>query len=136
MKCLVVDDSAITRRILVNTLRTVGFDPILEATNGKQALQLCDESVDLVITDWNMPGMGGVEMVRNLRTNPSFAKLPILLISARNVGEDVVEAARAGVNGYMVKPFTPDTLRGKIEELFRAKAEAEAEDEQARGTGS
>jgi two-component system chemotaxis response regulator CheY len=123
MKCLVVDDSAITRRILVNSLRTIGFDHILEATDGKQALQMCADDVDIVITDWNMPGMGGVELVRNLRTNPGFASLPILLITARNVREDVVEAAKAGVDGYMVKPFTPETLRAKIEEVFRLKSE-------------
>jgi two-component system chemotaxis response regulator CheY len=126
MKCLVVDDSAISRRILVNSLRTIGFEHIVEAADGKQALLACDDSVDIVITDWNMPGMGGVELVRRLRTNPVFASLPILLITARNVREDVVEAARAGVDGYMVKPFTPDTLRAKLEELFNAKADEEA----------
>lgn len=133
MKCLVVDDSAITRRILVNSLRTAGFDEIVETTDGKQALQLCDDTVDIVITDWNMPGMSGVEMVRNLRTNPAFAKLPILLVSARSVHKDVVEAAKAGVDGYVVKPFTPETLRAKIEEILQARS-GDAGDAGASGT--
>lgn len=121
-KCLVVDDSAITRRILVNSLRAAGFAQVIEATDGRQALQLCDTSIDIVVTDWNMPGMNGVDLVRSLRANPAFASLRILLISARNEREDVVEAARAGVDGYMVKPFTPDTLRAKIEEMLQARS--------------
>lgn len=128
MKCLVVDDSAITRRILVNSLRASGYDPILEATDGKQALQLCDATVDIVLTDWNMPGMGGIEMVRNLRANPAFAKLPILLVTARSVRDDVVEAAKAGVDGYVVKPFTPETLRNKIEDVLRHKSGPDGDD--------
>lgn len=118
MKCLVVDDSAITRRILVNTLRGLGFKTILEASDGKQALNLCDPTIDIVISDWNMPGMTGVEMVRNLRANPQFAALPVLLVTARNIKDDVVEAANAGVNSYIIKPFTPDVLRAKIDELL------------------
>ncbi|MCC6651177.1 MAG: response regulator [Candidatus Eisenbacteria bacterium] len=118
MKCLVVDDSAITRRILVNSLRTIGFTKILEAGDGKQALELCDGTVDVVLTDWNMPGMAGVELVRSLRANPEFASLPVLLITSRNGKEDVVEAANAGIDGYIVKPFTPEILKLKIEEVL------------------
>ncbi len=124
MKCLVVDDSAITRRILVNSLRMIGFKEIVEAGDGKAALNLCDSSVDVVLTDWNMPGMAGVELVRSLRANPEFANLPVLLITSRNGKEDVVEAANAGINGYIVKPFTPEILKVKIEEvLHRETAE-------------
>ena len=118
MKCLVVDDSAITRRILVNSLRTIGFTKILEAGDGKQALELCDGTVDVVLTDWNMPGMPGVELVRSLRANPEFASLPVLLITSRKGKEDVVEAANAGIDGYIVKPFTPEILKLKIEEVL------------------
>lgn len=118
MKCLVVDDSAITRRILVNSLRMIGFKEIVEAGDGKQALNLCDSSVDVVLTDWNMPGMAGVELVRALRANPEFTSLPVLLITSRNGKEDVVEAANAGIDGYIVKPFTPEVLRTKIEEVL------------------
>lgn len=118
MKCLVVDDSAITRRILVNSLRMIGFKEIVEAGDGKQALNLCDASVDVVLTDWNMPGMAGVELVRALRANPEFTSLPVLLITSRNGKEDVVEAANAGIDGYIVKPFTPEILKSKIEEVL------------------
>jgi two-component system, chemotaxis family, chemotaxis protein CheY len=118
MKCLVVDDSAITRRILVNHLRTGGFTTILEAIDGKQALDLCTPDVDIVITDWNMPGMPGVELVRSLRANTELASIPVLLITARSCKDDVVEAANAGVDGYVIKPFTPDVLKQKIEEVL------------------
>lgn len=123
MKCLVVDDSAITRRILVNSLRTIGFTQIVEANDGKSALDLFTPDVDIVLTDWNMPGMAGVELVRSLRANPDFNKIPMLIITSRTGRDDVVEAANAGVDGYVIKPFTADVLRIKIEEvLARAKA--------------
>ncbi|MBI5170984.1 MAG: response regulator [Candidatus Eisenbacteria bacterium] len=126
MKCLVVDDSAITRRILVNSLRMIGFSEIVEACDGKQALELCDATVNVVLTDWNMPGMAGVELVRNLRANPSFAKLPVVLVTSRNFKEDVVEAANAGIDGYIVKPITPEILKAKLDELLHPR-EKEAE---------
>ncbi len=123
MKCLVVDDSAITRRILVNSLRTIGFTQIVEANDGKSALELFTPDIDIVLTDWNMPGMAGVELVRSLRANPDFNNIPMLIITSRTGRDDVVEAANAGVNGYVIKPFTPDVLRTKIEEvLARVKA--------------
>ena len=118
MKCLVVDDSAITRRILVNNLRLIGFDTILEACEGKEALEVCTPDTDVVITDWNMPGMAGVELIRSLRADPRFAAIPVILITARNAKDDVVEAAGAGVNGYIIKPFTPELLKAKIEEVL------------------
>ncbi len=118
MKCLVVDDSGITRRILVNSLRNIGFDTIVEAADGRIALELCDTTFDVVITDWNMPNMQGVELVRSLRAKPEFAKLPILLVTARNLKADVVEAVDAGISGFVVKPFTPEIIKLKIEELL------------------
>jgi two-component system chemotaxis response regulator CheY len=118
MKCLVVDDSAITRRILVNNLRAIGFAHILEATDGKQALEICTPDVDIVLTDWNMPGMAGVDLVRSLRTNPALRDIPVLLITARTAREDVIEAASAGVNGYVIKPFSSEVLKLKIEETL------------------
>lgn len=123
MKCLVVDDSAITRRILVNSLRAIGFTQIVEANDGKHALDLFTPDVDIVLTDWNMPGMAGVELIRSLRANPELNNIPMLIITSRTGRDDVVEAANAGVNGYVIKPFTPDVLRTKIEEvLARVKA--------------
>jgi two-component system chemotaxis response regulator CheY len=118
MKCLVVDDSAITRRILANNLRLIGFDAILEAIDGAQALEVCTPDVDVVITDWNMPGMSGVELVRSLRARPEYAGIPVILVTSRNAKDDVVEAAGAGVNGYVIKPFTPDVLKLKIDEVL------------------
>ena len=126
MKCLVVDDSAITRRILVNSLRNIGFDKIVEAADGKLALDLCDTTFDVVITDWNMPNMAGVELVRNLRANPDFAHLPILLVTARNLKEDVVEAVNAGISGFVIKPFTPEVLKIKIDEILSRRDDAKA----------
>jgi two-component system chemotaxis response regulator CheY len=126
MKCLVVDDSAVTRRILVNSLRAVGFTEIVEAEDGRQALQRCDESIDVVITDWNMPAMGGLELVRSLRAKPGLATLPVLLITARHTYEDVVEAAGAGVDDYLIKPFTPAALQAKLERLLHPQAPGEA----------
>jgi two-component system chemotaxis response regulator CheY len=123
MKCLVVDDSAITRRILVHSLRAIGFTKIIEAVDGRQALEVCSGDVDIVLTDWNMPGMEGVELIRSLRANPEFAAIPVLLITARTAKDDVIEAAGAGVDGYLIKPFTPEVLKAKIEEaLGRARA--------------
>jgi len=121
MKCLVVDDSGITRRILINSLRAIGFQDIIEATDGAQALEVCTPDVDIVLTDWNMPGMPGVELIRNLRADPKLADIPILLVTARNAKDDVIEAAAVGVNGYIIKPFKPEVLRLKLEEILTPK---------------
>lgn len=118
LKCLVVDDSGITRRILVNSLRAIGFTTIVEAVDGEQALKVCTPDVDVVVTDWNMPGMSGVELVRSLRANPELAAIPVILITARSGKDDVIEAAGVGVNGYVIKPFTPEVLRAKIEDVM------------------
>jgi two-component system chemotaxis response regulator CheY len=132
MKCLVVDDSNITRRILVNSLRSIGFTEILEATDGKQALELCSTDVEIILTDWNMPGMAGVDLVRNLRGRPDLQNIPVLLVTARTAKEDVIEAASAGVNGYVIKPFTPEVLRQKIEETLDRSPNADG----SSGTGT
>jgi len=118
MRCLVVDPSTTMRRIFRNSLRSVGCDEIIEASDGKNALELCRGAIDAVITEWNMPGMSGVEMVKQLRANPETADARILMVTARNVKEDVIEATSAGVNGYLLKPFTPEALKLKIDELF------------------
>lgn len=114
MKFLVVDDSAVTRRIIVNALTRLGHHDIVEAGDGQTALAHADESINVIITDWNLPGMSGVEMVRTLRANPSMANVPVLLVTARNVKQDVVEAAQAGVNAYIVKPFTLEVFEHKL----------------------
>ena len=123
MKFLVVDDSATMRRIVVNSLRRIGFDTSIEASDGAEALERFDESIDFVITDWNMPNMGGLDFVRALRARADGAKVPILMVTTRSVREDIVQAAQAGVNNYVVKPFTPQVLKEKIDQVVGATAE-------------
>jgi two-component system chemotaxis response regulator CheY len=117
MKCLVVDDSATMRRIVVNSLKTIGYADVVEAGDGKEALAKCDASVHLVITDWNMPNMGGLDLVKALRGNPDTAKLPILMVTTRSVKEDILQAVEAGVSSYILKPFTPQVLKEKLDQI-------------------
>ena len=117
MKCLVVDDSATMRRIVVNALKSIGYSETIEAPDGQAALEACDASVDLVITDWNMPVMGGLDLVKNLRADEATTKMPILMITTRSVKEDILQAVQAGVNGYILKPFTPRVLKEKIDQI-------------------
>ena len=116
MKCLVVDDSTTMRRIVVNALKTVGFTDIVEAGDGQEALAKID-GIELVITDWNMPVMGGLDLVKQIRGAPATAKLPILMVTTRSVKEDIMQAVEAGVNSYILKPFTPQTLKEKIDQV-------------------
>ncbi len=118
MKFLVVDDSATMRRIVVNSLQRIGYSDIVEAADGAQGLEVLDGSIDFVITDWNMPVMGGLDMVRSIRAQPDRSGLPILMVTTRSVREDIVQAAQAGVNNYVVKPFTPQVLKEKIDQVL------------------
>jgi two-component system chemotaxis response regulator CheY len=118
MKCLVVDDSATMRRIVVNALKSIGYENVVEAGDGSDALARCDATVELVITDWNMPVMGGLEFVKALRGNPQHAKTPILMVTTRSVKEDIMQAVEAGVSGYILKPFTPQVLKEKIDQIL------------------
>jgi two-component system, chemotaxis family, chemotaxis protein CheY len=120
MKFLVVDDSATMRRIVVNSLRRIGFEDCVEAGDGAEALEAYDSSVEFVITDWNMPNMGGLDFVRALRARADAKEVPILMVTTRSVREDIVQAAQAGVNNYVVKPFTPQVLKEKIDQVFGA----------------
>jgi two-component system chemotaxis response regulator CheY len=122
MKCLVVDDSATMRRIVVNALKTIGYADIVEACDGQDALAKCDGSVEMVITDWNMPTMGGLDLVRNLRGNPATARVPILMVTTRSVKEDILQAVQAGVNSYILKPFTPQVLKEKLDQVTSGAA--------------
>lgn len=117
MKCLVVDDSATMRRIVVNALKSIGVTDVVEAGDGAQALQAVDPSVELIITDWNMPVMGGLDFVKALRANAATAKVPVLMVTTRSVQEDIMQAVEAGVNGYILKPFTPQVLKEKISSI-------------------
>lgn len=117
MKCLVVDDSATMRRIVVNALKSIGYENVVEAGDGSDALARCDASIELVITDWNMPVMGGLEFVKALRARPEHVKTPILMVTTRSVKEDIMQAVEAGVSSYILKPFTPQVLKEKIDQV-------------------
>ena len=122
MRFLVVDDSATMRRIIVNALQRIGFTTCVEAGDGREALERFDGSVSFVITDWNMPNMSGTELARALRAREDGRTVPILMVTARSVREDILTAMEAGVNNYVVKPFTPQVLKEKIDALLTAPA--------------
>lgn len=119
LKILAVDDSPTMRRIILNTLKRAGFPDVIEASDGKDAMaKMKVEDINFVITDWNMPEMDGLTFVTTLRSMAEFKDLPILMVTTRSVKEDIVEAMKAGVNSYIVKPFTPDTLKSKIDQIL------------------
>ena len=115
MRFLVVDESATMRRIVANSLRRIGFTDVVEAEDGLDALERFDSSIGFVITDWTMPRMTGIDFARTLRSHN--CTVPILMVTTRSVKEDVVAALEAGVDNYIVKPFTPRVLKEKIEQI-------------------
>ena len=120
MKFLVVDDSITMRRIITNALQRIGYTDVVEATNGTEALERLDQSIGCIITDWNMPNMSGVEFARAVRGTLVGASIPMLMVTTRAAREDIVAAIDAGVNNYILKPFTPSVLKEKIERLLTA----------------
>jgi two-component system chemotaxis response regulator CheY len=122
MKFLVVDDSVTMRRIVVNSLTRLGHTDIVEAADGAEALAKFDASIGFVITDWNMPKVSGTELARALRGRSDGADVPILMVTARSVREDIITALESGVNNYIVKPFTPQVLKEKIDALVTPAA--------------
>lgn len=125
MKVLVVDDFATMRKIVRNILKQIGFEDIVEAEDGNAALQLIkNDQVGLVVTDWNMPNMSGLDLLRQIRRNPQTADLPVLMVTAEGLKENVMEAVKAGVSNYVVKPFTAEVLQEKIETIFKKMAGA------------
>ena len=120
LKFLIVDDSVTMRRIVFNSLRNLGFSNYVEAADGKEALVklAADDSINFVITDWNMPVLSGLELTRAIRSDQKLSSLPILMVTTRGVREDIIEALQAKVNNYVVKPFTPQVLREKIEQIL------------------
>jgi len=116
MKFLVVDDSSTMRRIIKNSLQRIGFNDVVEAENGKQALELIN-GIDIILTDWNMPEMDGLELVKKVRAQN--ISVPILMITTNAAKDDIIEALKNGVNNYIVKPFTPETLKEKVEALLK-----------------
>ncbi|HMA63252.1 MAG TPA: response regulator [bacterium] len=117
-KVLFVDDSPTMRRIMVNSLNKIGFTDLIEAENGEDALEKIDEDVELILADWNMPEMNGKEMVTELKARDEYKDIPIIMVTTRGTKEDVVTAVKIGVNGYIVKPFTPETLKSKIKKVL------------------
>ena len=119
LKILVVDDSPTMRRILLNTVQKAGFTSIEEAVDGKDALaKLLAGEFEFLMTDWNMPNMSGLELVTAVRAEAKLAELPILMVTTRNMKEDIVTAIKTGVNGYIVKPFDAKTLNAKIQDIL------------------
>ena len=116
MRFLIVDDSSTMRRIIINTLNKLGYKDFFEAGNGREGMdKLATTPVDMVLTDWNMPEMSGIEFIKAVRANQATKSLPVLLVTTNAAEDDIKEALRAGVNNYIVKPFTPDTFKEKIE---------------------
>ena len=123
MKFLVVDDYSTMRRIVKNLLHDLGYANETEADDGKTALPLLQNgSFDFLITDWNMPGMPGLDLLKAVRSNDKLKKLPVLMLTAEAKREQIVEAAQAGVSGYVIKPFTAVTLKEKIDKILGAQA--------------
>ncbi len=119
MRILVVDDFATMRRIIKNLLGELGYRNLDEADDGKTALPILKTGeIDFLVTDWNMPGMTGLELVKAVRADPNLKHTPILMVTAEAKKSQIVEAAQAGINGYVVKPFTAGTLNEKIDKIF------------------
>ncbi|MBY5990750.1 chemotaxis response regulator CheY [Ferrimonas balearica] len=119
MKILIVDDFSTMRRIIKNLLRDLGFNNTQEADDGSTALPMLQNGdFDFVVTDWNMPGMQGIDLLRAIRADENLKHLPVLMVTAEAKREQIVTAAQAGVNGYIVKPFTAATLKEKLDKVF------------------
>ncbi len=118
-KVLFVEDSPTMRRIIMNALQNIGFSDIIEAENGVDALEKINGyNVDLILTDWNMPEMNGEELVTKLRNSQNYKSTPIVMITTRGMKEDVMAVVKLGVNGYIVKPFTPEVLKHKLDTIL------------------
>ncbi len=123
IKILVVDDFATMRRIVKGLLQELGYHQIQDAEDGAAALvKIKSERFDLVVTDWNMPVMTGLELLRAIRAEPTLKTTPVLMVTAENNREQIIEAARSGVSGYIIKPFTAVTLREKLTRIFERLA--------------
>ena len=125
MRILVVDDFSTMRRIIKNLLRDLGLNNTQEADDGLTALPMLKAGrFDFLITDWNMPGMQGIDLLRAVRADDQLKALPVLMVTAEQKREQIVAAAEAGVNGYIIKPFTATTLKEKIDKIFERVAAA------------
>ncbi len=119
MKVLVVDDFATMRRIVKGVLKQLGFSDIIEAENGSSALdELKKEKVGLIVSDWNMPKMTGLDLLKAVREDEKLKSIPFIMVTAEGQKENVLEAVKAGVSNYIVKPFTPETFNEKLQKVF------------------
>ena len=120
MKILVVDDSITMRKIIIASLGKFGYDDTVEAENGKEALtKMYLEKIEFIITDWNMPELNGHDFIKAVREDKTFNNIPILMLTTRDMKEDIEEALRIGANNYIVKPFEPKMLEMKMNELIK-----------------
>lgn len=120
MKFLIVDDSPTMRRFVAISLTTAGYTDYGEAEDGKDALEKLQKgNYDFILTDWNMPVMNGLEFVKSVRSDPKMKNMPILMVTTRGNKSDIIDALKAKVNNYVVKPFTPDTLKDKIKSVLK-----------------
>jgi two-component system chemotaxis response regulator CheY len=119
MKILVVDDMATMRRIVKNIFKQLGFVNVEEAENGKEALdKLKATKFDLVVSDWNMPVMPGIELLKNIRADSALKDIPVLMVTAEAQKDNLLEAIKAGVSNYIVKPFTAESIKQKLDKIF------------------
>jgi len=119
MRVLVVDDFSTMRKIIKNILRQLGFNNIVEADDGSTAWEtLNKDNIDFIVSDWNMPNMSGIELLRKVRASEEYADIPFLMVTAEAQQENIIEAVQAKVSNYIVKPFTPETLGQKIAKIF------------------
>jgi two-component system chemotaxis response regulator CheY len=122
LKFLVVDDFSTMRRIVKNLLQELGYHNVQEADDGATALPMLKSTdFDILITDWNMPSMPGLALLKAVRADPKLSKLPVLMVTAEAKREQIVEAAQAGVNGYVIKPFTAQTLSEKLGKILQSR---------------
>lgn len=120
MKVLIVDDMATMRRIVKNILKQIGFGDIQEAENGQEGLdKLRADTYGLVVSDWNMPVMTGIDMLRAIRADEKLKAIPVLMVTAEAQQANLVEAVQAGVSNYIVKPFTAETMQEKLGKIFK-----------------
>ena len=119
IKILIVDDFATMRKVIRNLLKQIGYENIVEAEDGVSALRLLkSQQIDFVVSDWNMPNMTGLELLKAVRADSELGATPFLMVTAEALQDNVVAAVRAGVSNYIVKPFTAETLNGKIEKIM------------------
>jgi two-component system, chemotaxis family, chemotaxis protein CheY len=119
LRFLVVDDFATMRRVMKKFLNDLGYLEVAEAEDGDGALKILREgNIDFLVTDWNMPGMAGLDLLKEARADPALANLRVLMVTAEDKRQQIVEAIRAGVNGYLVKPFTADALKERIDQVL------------------